>query len=90
MGLPIIATDVRGCRQVCDPGGNGVLVPLRSPAALADAIVALAVDPARRARMGLASRAKALSEFDDRRCVEVTLEVYRRLLDRSNARWTPA
>ena len=90
MGLPIIATDVRGCRQVCDPGGNGVLVPLRSPAALADAIAALAEDPARRARMGLASRAKALSEFDDRRCVEVTLEVYRWLLDRSNARWRPA
>ena len=29
-GLPVIATDIRGCRQVVEPGGTGLLVPPRN------------------------------------------------------------
>jgi glycosyltransferase involved in cell wall biosynthesis len=82
MGVPVIATDIRGCRQVVDPGVTGLLVPARDAPALADAIKALAVDPDRRARLGIAGRAKAVREFDERRCVEITLERYRELLAR--------
>jgi glycosyltransferase involved in cell wall biosynthesis len=80
MGLPIVATDIRGCREVVERGITGLLVPPRDPAALADAIAALALDPERRQRMGTAGRNKALREFDQQRCIDLTLSVYRRLL----------
>lgn len=80
MGLPLILTDIRGCRQVVDDGTNGRLVPVRDPTALAEAIGDLIADPDRRAAMGAASRHKAQAEFDDRRQVATTLNIYRALL----------
>lgn len=82
MGLPIVATNIRGCRQVVDDGRTGLLVPVRDPTALARAVEALAVDPDRRREMGQAARTKAVSEFDDRRQIETTLRVYETLLRR--------
>jgi lipopolysaccharide/colanic/teichoic acid biosynthesis glycosyltransferase/glycosyltransferase involved in cell wall biosynthesis len=82
MGLPIVATDIRGCRQVVDDGINGYLVPLHDPISLAAALIALADDSDLRLRMGEASRQKALAQFDDRRQVRLTLETYQRLLSR--------
>jgi glycosyltransferase involved in cell wall biosynthesis len=83
MRLPIVATDVRGCRQVVDSGVTGILVPGRDSQALAGAIGELATDRERRMRMGAAGRVKALREFDQQRCIDVTLSVYRRLIARS-------
>jgi glycosyltransferase involved in cell wall biosynthesis len=80
MGLPLVVTDVRGCRQVVDDGVSGRLVPVGDAVALADAVAAIAADDAGRAAMGRAGRAKALREFDDRRVIDITLEVYERLL----------
>jgi glycosyltransferase involved in cell wall biosynthesis len=80
-GVPVIATDVRGCRQVVDDGDTGLLVPVRDVAALARAVEELAGDAGRRRAMGEAARRKAQSAFDDRLVVETTLAVYRRLLD---------
>jgi glycosyltransferase involved in cell wall biosynthesis len=80
MGLPLVLTDIRGCRQVVDHGRNGLLVPARDPAYLASVIGALVDDPQLRSSMGQASRKKALAEFDDRRQVRITLDVYRLLL----------
>jgi glycosyltransferase involved in cell wall biosynthesis len=79
-GVPVVATDIRGCRQVVDDGVTGLLVPVHDPGALAAAIEELAGDAAGRAAMGQAARAKAESEFDDRRVVDITLAVYERLL----------
>jgi glycosyltransferase involved in cell wall biosynthesis len=76
MGLPVIATDIRGCRQVVESGRTGTLVPPRRADALASAIGALAADADRRRAMGQAGRAKALREFDDRRVIDITLGVY--------------
>jgi glycosyltransferase involved in cell wall biosynthesis len=80
MGLPLVLTDIRGCRQIVDHGSNGLLVPVRNPAGLASAICRLVDDPQLRSSMGRTSRAKALAEFDDRRQVQITLDVYRSLL----------
>jgi glycosyltransferase involved in cell wall biosynthesis len=88
MGLPIVATDVRGCREVVEHEVTGLLVPPRNPLALADAIGALAVDPSRRLRMGKAGRRKALREFDQQRCIDITLTTYRRQLSHVRIPWS--
>jgi lipopolysaccharide/colanic/teichoic acid biosynthesis glycosyltransferase/glycosyltransferase involved in cell wall biosynthesis len=82
MGLPVIATDIRGCRQVVDDGANGLLVPVRDAARLAAAIASLIEHPDRLRRMGQVSRRRAVAEFDDRQQVARTLETYARLLGR--------
>jgi glycosyltransferase involved in cell wall biosynthesis len=91
-GLPVIATDIRGCRQVVSHGQNGLLVPLKDPVRLTAAIEALVADRALRERMGTAGRRKAEAEFDDRAVVSKTLDAYERVLVRatsSTSRWTP-
>lgn len=79
-GRPIVTTDVPGCREVVRDGIEGLLVPARDPGALADAIAALAADPARRARMGAAARARAEAEFGNERVIAATHAVYDELV----------
>ena len=45
MGLPIVATDIRGCRQVVEHGATGLLVPPRDAAALTDAMAGWRATP---------------------------------------------
>ena len=56
LGLPLVTTDMPGCREVVRHGENGVLVPARDGQALASTVFDLLADPARRRRMGQASR----------------------------------
>ncbi|MHB8724075.1 MAG: glycosyltransferase family 4 protein [Casimicrobiaceae bacterium] len=81
--LPLVTTDVPGCREVVTDGVDGLLVPVRDATALATAIARLQDDPALAARLGQAARAKALAEFDERIIIERTLAVYRELLGES-------
>ena len=78
-GLPIVATDVEGCRAVVKSGGNGLLVPVRNAQALADAIGFLIADSGLRARMGHASRQIALERFDETTILDQHEALYRRL-----------
>ena len=81
-GRPIVATDVPGCREAVRHGGNGLLVPPRNARALADAILSLVGDPARRAAMGAEGRRRAETEFAAERINKETLQVYERALAR--------
>lgn len=76
MGLPVVATDIRGCREVVCDGENGILVPLRNSRAIASAVRRLSADPLGRERMGAASRRRALDRFDERLVVNTVLETY--------------
>ncbi|HEY4530686.1 MAG TPA: glycosyltransferase family 4 protein [Luteimonas sp.] len=78
--LPLVTTDVPGCREVVTDGVDGLLVPVRDANALADAIARLQDDPELAARLGAAARAKALAEFDERIVISRTIDVYRELL----------
>ena len=80
MRLPVVATDIRGCREVVDDGATGRLVPVRDASALAAALGHLLEDRAAADAMGVAGRARALDRFDESAVVERTLQVYRRLL----------
>jgi glycosyltransferase involved in cell wall biosynthesis len=82
MGLPVVATDIRGCRQVVEHGVTGLLVTPRDAAALTDAVAQLAGDPALRTTMGSAAVSKAKRDFDQRQVIATTLAVYRELLER--------
>ena len=57
-----------------------MLVAPRDASALAAAVRVLADAPERRRELGAAAREKARRDFDDQRCVAITLETYRRLL----------
>jgi glycosyltransferase involved in cell wall biosynthesis len=78
-GLPVVATDVRGCRQVVDDGVTGLLVPVRDADALARALRALGDDPEQRRHMAEAALKKAAVSFDEERVVEIVLDTYRRV-----------
>jgi len=83
MGLPVVATDIRGCRQVVEDGVTGMLVPVRDAGALAAAIGRLAGDAELRRRVGEAARRRAETEFNETRVIAITLAVYRQLLERA-------
>ena len=78
-GVPVIATDIRGCRQAVDHGVTGMLVPLHDVNALVVAIADLATHASTRLAMGARARSKAEAEFDDQAVIQTTLEAYRRL-----------
>jgi glycosyltransferase involved in cell wall biosynthesis len=86
MARPMVLTDIRGCREVAREGVEGHLVPVRDPASLAAAIERLLSDPAERARMGRAARARALERFDERRVASTVLQVTAELLRRKGYR----
>src|SRR3990172_5103783 len=87
MGRPLVLTDIRGCREVVAQGRNGFLVPPRDAGALRARVMELITDPGLRARMGRESRARAVAEFDERRVIATTLDVYRRLLQEKRDVW---
>lgn len=78
-GVPLVTTDVPGCREVVTDGINGLLVPVKDAGRLACAIANLAVDPQLRHKLGSAARARALSEFDERIVISNTLSVYKEI-----------
>lgn len=78
--LPLVTTDVPGCRDVVRHKVEGLLVPARDAHALAEAIAQLDDDRELARRLGAAARARAVAEYDERTVVARTLEVYRELL----------
>lgn len=82
LGRAVVTTDVPGCRDVVEDGVNGLLVPARESAPLADAIARLLADPERRRAMGARAREVVEERFSDRDVAWRTLAVYERLLGR--------
>lgn len=80
-GLPVVATRVGGIPEIVEHGVTGLLVPARDPAALAEALVTLASDPALRERMGREASIKVRA-FSADRTAERTREAYREALAR--------
>ncbi|HMF82907.1 MAG TPA: glycosyltransferase [Acidimicrobiia bacterium] len=76
MGLPIVATDIRGCREVVRPGRNGLLVPPRDASSIVAAITKLGGNADQRAAMGDAGRTIARERFDEQRVAGVVLDTY--------------
>lgn len=80
MEVPVVASNIRGCREAVTDGVTGVLVEPRSPSALAEAIVALVDDAPARAQMGKAGRDHVVREFDAGAVLDRLAAYYRRVV----------
>lgn len=76
-GRAIVTTDVPGCRDIVRNKVNGLLVPLKSVAELANAIRQLLEDRVLRYQMGMAGREIASREFSEQAVVQNTLLLYK-------------
>ncbi len=86
MGKPLILTDLGGCREVVAEAANGYLFRPGDAPALLDLVRCLVGSGELRARFGSESRRRALAEFDERRVIARTLDVYRRLIEERRSR----
>ncbi len=75
VGLPVVASDLRGVREQVVDGETGLLFPARDVASLTAALHRLVTDPERRRAMGEAGRARALEHFDERKIMARTLDL---------------
>ncbi len=89
MGLPLVLTDIRGCREIVRDGEEGLLVPARNPGRLAEAILALVREPEERARLGKAAHARARDRFDGLEVARKVVVHTGSLLDRHGLRDAP-
>jgi glycosyltransferase involved in cell wall biosynthesis len=78
-GRAVLTSDVPGCRALVRDGIEGLLVPPGDAKALARAMVDLAGDPRRVARMGEAARERVLSGFTERHVIDAVASLYREL-----------
>lgn len=76
-GLPVVATNVGGTSEAVVNGVTGLLVPPKDPAQLADAIVTLLRDPARRQLFGRNGRERVTQYFS----VQSMIDGYTRLYE---------
>jgi glycosyltransferase involved in cell wall biosynthesis len=78
-GLPIVTTGTCGMRDVIKHGDNGLLIPIRSPAALVAAVTRLLGDAALRRKLGEAAGSRARSHYTWGNVSRQVAEVYERL-----------
>jgi glycosyltransferase involved in cell wall biosynthesis len=80
-GLPVVATNVGGNAEAVLHEETGVIVPAKSPAALGEAILKLALDKDKRARFGKAGKARITEQFSLERCINAYESLYQSLIE---------
>jgi len=68
-GLPVVATNVRGCRELVVSGETGLLVPYKDVDSLVEAVSTLLDDGAMRRSLGDAGRRRVVERYDQRAVV---------------------
>lgn len=80
MSRPVVATDIRGCREEVIDGVTGFLVPVRDAESLADRIIYLIQHPQVRESMGKEARQRADRDFNEQKVLQRQMEVVQTLL----------
>jgi glycosyltransferase involved in cell wall biosynthesis len=78
-GMPIVTTSTCGMKDVIVDGVTGLLVPIRSQAAIVDAVDRLLGGPNVRASLGQAARREALGKYSWQRVAEPVFQIYEAL-----------
>ena len=78
-GRPLVAADVPGCREICRPGQNGLLVPVKDSITLALTLENLLDDIELCEGLGKQGRKIVESEFSECRINNVFLGLYKRM-----------
>jgi glycosyltransferase involved in cell wall biosynthesis len=79
-GKPVVATNIRGCREEVVHGETGYLVRVNDPCKLANAIIEIMSDKILAEQMGKAGRQRAVEFFDEAQILEKQLGIYRKLI----------
>jgi glycosyltransferase involved in cell wall biosynthesis len=79
-GVPAVGTRISATIDAIVDGKTGLLVPVKDPKAMAQAIVRLLSDGELRLRLGAAARERAVREFSQESISPLLLDEYRRLL----------
>jgi glycosyltransferase involved in cell wall biosynthesis len=79
-GIPVVTTESTGSRDSVVPEVTGLLIPPGYPEAIAESVIKLLHDPARRHRMGHAARAWVLEHYSDTHVLGLTADFYKSLL----------
>lgn len=79
-GMAVVSTSVSGIPEVVEDGDNGLLVPPEDPAALADALLRLAKDPALAGQLGAAAAHTVAEAWDGDRLARRLADRFRRSL----------
>jgi glycosyltransferase involved in cell wall biosynthesis len=79
-GLPVVATAVGGIPEIVEDGRTGYLVRSVDPAALAERLRVLILDPAQCRMMGDAGRARVREHFSEKKMIDAIAEIYDQLL----------
>ncbi len=75
-GLPVLGHDIEGVHSLVRDGVEGYILPLRDPAAYAQALVRLIDDPILRTKMGQAAQRRA-TDFDWPRVAGAVADFYK-------------
>ena len=81
-GLPVITTESTGARDAVVPELTGLLIPPRTPEAIAEAALILLRDAQKRKRFGNAGREWVLERYTNRRVLALATDFYLALLER--------
>ena len=81
MSKPVIATNIRGCREEVIHGETGILVPPRKPFELANAILQMSEKREECLMMGEKGRARALNFHDESLIIRKQIEIIREYFD---------
>jgi len=78
LGIPVVATNVGGVKEIVWDHETGLLVPPQDPEALVAASEPLLDDPELRRQFGEAARARAVAEFNLERCADTHVAAFER------------
>ncbi|GAA2826322.1 glycosyltransferase family 4 protein [Kitasatospora paracochleata] len=87
-GLPMVLSDIRGCREIGTHGEHLLLTPPGDARALTAALDRLLTEPGLRAELGTAARRRALDRFDQRAVARVSLQTYAAVARARGLPWT--
>ncbi len=88
VGLPIVTTDMPGCRIIVNHQKNGILIPPRNTTALTDALKILIIQADLRHLYGKKGRDRVIEEFSSQIIYKKTIAVYERVMTTESIQMT--